>query len=242
MSKQAGIIIIGNEILSGKTADSNAAYLAKELRKLGVEVREICIIPDEVNRIAQVIQDFSRRFHFVFTSGGIGPTHDDVTMQGIASAFQKNIVRHPVLVEILKGWYKNEMNEARLKMAEVPEGSELQGLEKLPFPLIVFQNIFIFPGIPQILQEKFEAVKENFRDTPYFLKIVYVKTSEGILAVYLNRFLEEHPNLLVGSYPEMNNPSYRVKVTVESKDNEYLEEALQRFLTRLPPDIVVKVE
>lgn len=242
MSKQAGIVVIGNEILSGKTLDSNTTYFTKELRKLGVEVREICTIPDEVSRIAEVINGFAGRFHFVFTSGGVGPTHDDVTMQGIARAFHKKIIRHPVLVEILKGWYKNEMNEARLKMAEVPEGSELQGLEKLAFPVIVFQNIFIFPGIPQILREKFEAIKENFRDTPYFLKTIYVKISEGTLAAYLNRLLEEYPKLLLGSYPEIDNPSYRVKVTVESKDDEYLEKAFQQLLACLPEDAVVKVE
>ncbi len=242
MSKQAAILIIGNEILSGKTVDTNSAYLSKELRHLGVEVREIRVIPDEVDQIALVTRDFSDRFDYVFTSGGVGPTHDDVTMEGIARAFDTKVIRHPALVEILRSWYKNDLNEARLKMAQVPDGSVFQGLDKLSFPLVVVKNVYIFPGIPEILREKFEAVKSSFKDSPYFLKTVYVKTPEGILANHLNDLIRQYPELLVGSYPEMNNPLYHVKVTVESKDSRYLEEAFQAFMKTLPEDAVVKVE
>lgn len=242
MSKTAGILIIGNEILSGKTVDSNSSYLCKELRNLGLEVCEIAIVPDEVDRIADLARNFSGRFDYVFTSGGVGPTHDDVTIEGIARAFGKRVVRHPALVEILKSWYEEDLNEARLKMAEVPEGSELQAFDKLSFPVVVFKNVFIFPGIPQILREKFEAIKEDFRDAPFFVKTIYVKTPEGKLASYMNRLLTEYPKLLVGSYPEMDNPAYYVKITVESKDIRYLEDAFQSFMSSLPPDSVVKVE
>src|SRR5437867_4499991 len=106
MSKQAGILIIGNEILSGKVVDLNSSYLCKELRALGVEVVEICTIADDVERISAVTKDFSARFDHVFTSGGVGPTHDDVTILGIAQAFDQKVVRHPALVEILKRWYQ----------------------------------------------------------------------------------------------------------------------------------------
>lgn len=242
MPKQAAILIIGNEILSGKIQDSNSAYLAKELRSLGVELREIRIIPDEVTRIAEAVRDFSERFEFVFTSGGVGPTHDDVTMEGIARAFGQKVVRHPNLTKILESWYKHELNEDRLKMAEVPEGSRFLAEDKLSFPAIAFRNVFIFPGVPEIFREKFQAIRESFRETPYYLKNVYVKMPEGKLASYLNQLLKQHPDLLLGSYPEMNNPGYRVKVTLESKKSSYLEEALQNLTRALPPDAIVKIE
>src|ERR1700687_749456 len=203
MSNQAAILIIGNEILSGKTVDTNSPYLAKELRKLGAELREVCIIPDEVEQIALTVRDLSSRFKFVFTSGGVGPTHDDVTMEGIARAFGKKVIRHPELIKILKTWYKDDLNEERLKMAEVPEESHFLASERLAFPVIVFKNIFIFPGIPQILREKFEAIRENFREAPYYLKNIYIKIPEGKLAVHLTQLLKQYPELLVGSYPEM---------------------------------------
>lgn len=242
MSKTAGIIVVGNEILSGKTEDINSTYLAKELRRLGVDVKEIIIVPDEVERIAAVAGDFSSRFNLVFTSGGVGPTHDDVTILGIAQAFGRKVIQHPILIEVLKKWYHNDLNEARLKMAEVPEGSQFQGFDKLEFPVVVLENIFIFPGVPEILREKFEAIKEDFRDRPFFMKVIYVKTSEGTLAAYLNRLIGEYPKLLLGSYPEMNNSAYRVKVTVESKDSQYLESAFQSFISVFPADSILKVE
>src|SRR6059058_4492948 len=125
MPKTAGIVLIGNEILSGKVVDANAAYLCRELRQLGVDVRRITVIPDEIQLIAATVSEFSRSFDVVFTSGGVGPTHDDVTVEGVARAFGSPVVRHPTLVALLRDFYKDDLNEARLKMAEVPDGAEL---------------------------------------------------------------------------------------------------------------------
>src|SRR4249919_3864337 len=106
MAKSAGIVLIGNEILSGKVVDANAAYLCRELRELGVDVRRITVIPDEVDLIAATVAEFSRSFDAVFTSGGVGPTHDDVTIEGVARAFETRVIRHPHLVQLLNGFYK----------------------------------------------------------------------------------------------------------------------------------------
>jgi molybdenum cofactor synthesis domain-containing protein len=237
-----GIIVIGNEVLSGKVVDTNSPYFCQEFRTLGVDVREISVVPDEVPVISQKVSDFSNRFDFVFTSGGVGPTHDDVTIEGIANAFRVKIVRNSDLAKILNRWYGEDLNDARLKMAEVPDGSRLLGQERLTFPLVMFRNVYIFPGIPEILREKFEAVKETFRGSPFFLKIVYVRTQEGNLAEYMNQLVVEFPGLLLGSYPVLHNPEYRVKVTMESKEKDYLEKAAHRFLKALPEDFVVRVE
>ncbi len=237
-----GIVIIGNEILSGKTDDTNSSYFCQKLRELGVEAREIAVIPDEVPIIAEKVLDFSERYDFVFTSGGVGPTHDDVTIEGIAEAFHVKVIRHPDLVRILKTWYGGNLNDAQLKMAEVPDGSRLMAQDKLHFPLVVFRNLYVFPGIPEILREKFEAVKETFQDTPFFLKIIYFQTQEGTLAEYMNQLVIEFPRVMVGSYPVLHHPEYKVKVTVESKEKEYLDKAVHRFLKSLPEGFVVRVE
>ena len=131
MARTAGIILIGNEILSGKVVDANASYLCRELRALGVAVRKISVIPDEVELIASEVGEQSSAFDVVFTSGGVGPTHDDVTMEGVARALGVAVLRDPRLVRLLEGLYKGRLNEARLKMAEVPEGALLMAGEEL---------------------------------------------------------------------------------------------------------------
>jgi FAD synthetase len=241
MPKTAGIILVGNEILSGKIADANAAYLCRELRGLGVEVRRITVIPDEVGLIATEVAAFSRDYDVVFTSGGVGPTHDDVTIEGVARAMAVGVVRHPDLAAILERYYRGKLTEAHLKMAEVPEGAELVTGGSLRFPTILMRNVYVLPGVPEIFREKFDALRERFRDQPIHLRNVFVQIGEGTLADYLNGLLVEFPLLLLGSYPEFSNPEYKVKVTLESRDSGYLEQALAGLLARLPEGAVVKV-
>jgi molybdenum cofactor synthesis domain-containing protein len=240
MPKTAGIILIGNEILSGKVADANAAYLCRELRALGVDVRRIAVIPDEVALIAQEVAAFSREFDVVFTSGGVGPTHDDVTIDGVARAMGVGVVRAFSLVGLLERYYGGRLTEAHLKMAEVPEGAELVAGETR-FPTILIRNVYVLPGVPEIFRQKFDAIRERFRDQPFHLKNVFVSLGEGTLADYLNALLRDYPLLLLGSYPEFSNPEYKVKVTLESRDHGYLEGALAELLRRLPDGALVKV-
>lgn len=242
MSKTAGIIIIGNEVLSGKTQDINSHFFCTELRRLGVEVRKISTITDEIDLIGQEVADFSKRFDYVFTSGGVGPTHDDVTIDGIAHGFGLKVVRHPDIERRMRQRLGNQLNEARLRMAHVPEGATLLATEAMFAPIIKIHNVFIFPGIPRILQERFHAIKERFRDAPYFLKNVYVRYGEGIIAEMLNTLLVKFPELMLGSYPVLDVPDYKVKVTLESKDPAYLDQALQTFVASLPDDAVQRIE
>ena len=174
MAKTAGILLIGNEILSGKITDANAAYLCRELRALGVEVRRITVIPDEVDLIAAEVRAFSAAYDVVFTSGGVGPTHDDVTIEGVARAMTVPVVRHPALVELLERYYRGRITEASLRMAEVPEGAELVGGETVRFPTVMMRNVYVLPGVPEIFRAKFEALRERFRDQPIHLKNVFV--------------------------------------------------------------------
>ena len=242
MPKTAGIILVGNEILSGKVEDANAVYLCRELRALGVDVRRITVIPDEVQLIADEVATFSRDYDVVFTSGGVGPTHDDVTIEGVARALGVTVVRHPRLVQLIEEFAKGRLNEARLKMAEVPDGAELTAGEQLTFPAVVARNIYVLPGVPEIFRQKFQALKERFRESPFHLRSVFVSMPEGTLADHLNELLLEHPELMLGSYPRIGDPNYRVKLTLESKNAEYLDRAFEHLLSLLPKDKVVKIE
>ncbi len=241
MPTTAAIVLVGNEILSGKIADANAVYLCRELRALGVDVRKITVIPDEVQVIADEVAAASAACDVVFTSGGVGPTHDDVTIEGVARGLGVPVVRHPALVALLRDYYGDRLNETHLKMAEIPEGAELVAGDSLRFPTILMRNVYILPGVPEIFRQKFEAIRERFRGAPIHLRNVFVRIGEGSLARHLNALLADYPALLVGSYPELSNPGYRVKVTLESRDAAYLEEALEALLKRLPVDAVVKV-
>lgn len=242
MAKTAGIVIIGNEVLSGKTQDINSHFFCTELRRLGVEVQKISTIQDEIQLIGDEVAAFSRRYDYVFTSGGVGPTHDDVTIDGIAQGFGLKVVRHPDIENRMRKRFGSDLNEARLRMANIPEGAKLLATEALFAPIVNIHNVYIFPGIPSVLQERFHAIKEMFRDAPYYLKNVYVRYGEGVIADMLNQVLAQFPQLMLGSYPVLNIAEYKVKVTLESKDSGYLERALQSFLSSLPADAVYRID
>ena len=242
MSKTAGIIIIGNEVLSGKTQDTNSHFLCVELRRLGVEVQKISTIQDEIDLIGQEVANFSKRFDFVFTTGGVGPTHDDVTIEGIAQGFSVPVIRHPEIENRMRQRLGGEVNDARLRMANVPEGAVLLATEALFAPVMNIHNVYIFPGIPRILQERFDAIKERFRGSPYFLKNVFLRYGEGVIASTLNDLLTKFPHLLLGSYPVLDLPDYKVKVTLESKDSDYLDSALKTLVASLPQDAVHRID
>ena len=242
MTTTAGILIIGNEILSGKVQDANSPYLCRELRALGVEVRRISVIPDDLNTIAEESSTFSGAYDIVFTTGGVGPTHDDVTVEGIAKGLGRRVVIHPDLEQVVKELYPGKVNSARLRLAKVPEGAELLGQPDLVFPVVLIKNIYIFPGVPEILVQKFNGIKERFRGVPFLLKNVFVTAGEGAIAEHLNAVMREYPALLLGSYPALNNPEYRVRLTLESKDPAYLDKAFRRLLSLLPASSIAKVE
>src|SRR3989454_7838007 len=215
MSKSAGIVIIGNEVLSGKTQDTNSYFLCTELRQLGVEVQKISTIPDVIELIGHEVAAFANQFDFVFTTGGVGPTHDDVTIEGIAHSFGLNVVRHPDIERRMRQRLGGEVNEARLRMANVPEGATLLATEALFAPVVNIRNVYIFPGIPKILQERFHAIKERFREAPYYLKNVYLRYGEGVIAAMMNDLLLNYPQLLLGSYPMLDITEYKVNVILE---------------------------
>jgi len=240
--KTAAVIVIGNEILSGKVGETNAAFLAQELRRIGVSLRRILVIPDELDEIAEAVRTYQQAFDILFTSGGVGPTHDDVTIAGIAQGLGRRVIRHPLLEQKIREFSGERINEARLKMAEVPEGAELVFEGNVSFPTIQLANIYILPGIPEIFREKFVALKSRFAVDPYFLRVIYTRAIESTIAGSLNATLAAFPLLQLGSYPKLSDPEYRVRVTLESKDQDYVNRAFEHLVQQLSPELIVRTE
>jgi len=239
----AGILIIGNEILTAKVQDENTPYLLKGLRARGIDVPRVHVIPDVVEEIADEVRTFSERFDFVLTAGGVGPTHDDVTMEGVARAFGEKLSCHSQMEGLLRGAIKGaEPNQSQLKMCQLPESAELIETPDLWFPLVQVHNVYVFPGIPRLLQLKFDAVADRFVGAPVFLRRVYVSLMETDLAHWLNELLEEFPALGLGSYPQSTPEGYRTLLTLESRDTNYVERALQVLVARIPPAALTRVE
>ena len=241
MAKTAGIIIIGDEILSGKVQDGNAFFMAQELWSHGVKLCKISVIADSVDEIAEEVRKFSGRFDYVFTSGGIGPTHDDITIEGISKAFNVRTVIDPTLKGVLET-RQGTLSPAQLRMAEVPEGAELFNDDSLSFPLIKFRNVFIFPGIPQLLRKKFIALEKVFHEPVIFLKKIYVNESETRIAPVLNKIVKRYQKVKIGSYPIMENKDYSVMITLESLDASSLSSAYMSLLEDIPADKLFKAE
>jgi molybdenum cofactor synthesis domain-containing protein len=242
MAKTAGILIIGSEVLSGKVTDQNSPFLAQELRGLGVEVRRILTIPDELPVIVREVRELARDHDLVFTTGGVGPTHDDVTIAAIAQAFARPLVRHPLLEGVLRRHYGEAITPAQLRMADVPEGSRLVGKGDVGFPVVALENVFIFPGIPESVRRKFGRIREEFREAPYTLRRIFLRCDEGEIAAELYRALDRFPALQLGSYPILHQPDHRVVLTLESKQQDEVDRAVQFLVDHLPAAAVVRVE
>jgi len=238
----AGILVIGNEILSGKVADENSTYFCRELRALGVDVERIVTIPDEIATIAHEVRAMSHAYDFVFTSGGIGPTHDDLTIEGVAAAFGLPMEYSESIEARIRRATGAELNESQRKMALFPAGATLLDAGDLWFPLVVVRNVYVFPGVPALLRRKFEGARDRFRGIPFILRRVYVKSRESDIAASLHELLREFPELLLGSYPRIDEELFHVMLTLESRDAGYVERALGSLLARLPATSIYKVE
>jgi molybdenum cofactor synthesis domain-containing protein len=214
----AGIVIIGDEILSGKFVEENAAFLIGELRTLGVELRRITVIPDDLDDIAATVRDASGRFDHVFTSGGVGPTHDDVTIAAIAHGFGVAVTRHPELEAKVRGYWKDKLADANLRLADLPAGSELVYGKDQIWPVVCFRNVYILPGVPGLFRRKFIDIRDRFRAVPVTAARLYIDAEEGDLAPHLDAVVARFATVKVGSYPRFSEKDFRVMVTLEGAD------------------------
>jgi molybdenum cofactor synthesis domain-containing protein len=230
----AGIVIIGDEILSGKFVEENAAFLIGELRALGVDLRRITVIPDALDDIATTVRDASTRYDHVFTSGGVGPTHDDITIAAIAHAFGVGVERHPELEAKVRGYWKDQLADANLRLADIPVGSELVYGKDHIWPVVCFKNVYILPGVPTLFRRKFVDIRDRFRTTPVTTARLYVDADEGDIATHLDAVVAAYPTVKIGSYPRFSERDFRVLVTLEGAVHGEVAAAFEALARTLP--------
>lgn len=237
----AGILVIGNEVLSGKVEEQNARYLVGALRELGIDLMRISVVRDDAETIAEEVSAMSSRYTWVFTSGGVGSTHDDVTLGAVARAFGVDLVEHPGILGLLEEYFGDRMNAAVRRMAQLPEGTELLGVHELNYPVIRVRNVHVFPGVPKYLRMKFEYLRDRLQtDRPFVLRQLYLSVSEDRIAIPLAEEDARFPDVEFGSYPQLDQPTYRTKLTVEGRDERRVQAAFEALLGRLEPEWVVR--
>ena len=219
----AAIVIIGNEILSGKYRDDNSPWLAVRLRELGVDLQHVVVIPDDIDGIARTVRALSDTFDHVFTTGGVGPTHDDMTMAGVARAFGVGLARAPRLEAVLRAHLRGPVTDDALRMADIPVGAELWEDGDIRFPQVVMRNVIIFPGVPALLRMKFDAIAHRLGGTPVHAARLVSTATESAIAATLRSAQERWPAVDIGSYPRFEKKPYTVIITMDSRSEADLE-------------------
>jgi molybdenum cofactor synthesis domain-containing protein len=248
MGRTAAVVVIGDEVLSGKVREENAAFLIGRLRELGVSLRRVLVVPDEMSAIDEALSLTVGRYDHVFCSGGIGPTHDDLTVEAVAAFLKVPVVRAPELVDLVRTNYRErsgltELPEEAFRLAEVPEGARLIRSAELWYPAIAVKELYLLPGVPSLFRMQFEVLAEHFRDAPFFLRAVYLSSGEVAITAALDAVVARHPAVQIGSYPRFDaEADHRVKLTVEAREQAAVEAAFRDLLNSLPKDVVLRTE
>lgn len=226
------VVIIGNEILNGKFPDENGPYLIRRLRALGADLRHLSVIPDVVERIADEVRRCAASHDLVITTGGVGPTHDDVTVEAVAQAFGLELELSSVLAELMAR-YDIRLDDTTRRMATVPRGSELVTTHASSYPVLRVRNVYVFPGVPRLMQTKFEALADRFAGGAVHTARIYSAEREAEIAATLGEVQARHPTVEIGSYPRFGEGDYKVIVTLESRDAAALHTAHAELRDRL---------
>jgi molybdenum cofactor synthesis domain-containing protein len=241
----ASLVVVGSEVLSAKVPDENGPWLARRLRELGVELRAVATVADRVDEIVEAVDRERRRVGWLFTSGGVGPTHDDLTLAAVARALGRPLLRHPGLVEALDALHRRHhggepLPPAALRMADVPAGTELVGDQG--YPTLVCANVVMLPGVPRFFRYQFDRMATLLGGAPFRLAVIFLAVGEERIAAPLDAVARAHPRVEVGSYPQFDGGDHLVRLTVESRDVAAVEAALAAVLAAMPPGAVLRVE
>lgn len=233
---KAGLVVIGDEILSGRTQDKNVAALAKWLNVQGIQLAEVRIVPDIIERIADAVNEVRAATDYLFTTGGIGPTHDDITVDAVAAAIGVDVIVHPRARAILEGYYadKGGLTEARLRMARVPDGGALIENRMSGAPGIRHGNIFIMAGIPAIAAQMMDALTGQLEGgDPVLSETIGCWTAESEVADILGSIENAHPQCQIGSYPFFREGRVGANFVVRSTDAGRLADCLAALTAAL---------
>jgi molybdenum cofactor synthesis domain-containing protein len=225
----ACVLIIGDEILSGRTQEANLKYFAARFAELGVRLKEARVIPDDPDVIVEALNAARARYSYVITTGGIGPTHDDITTACVARAFGRKIIRHPGVVARMTAYFGDRLNEARLKMAEIPDGSDVTLVESETTiaPGFRIENVFVLAGVPSIAHAMFEALAPQLeRGAPMLSGNIGANVREGDIAAGLTAIQEKFPDVAIGSYPSMRNGGFHTSIVARGTDKSQIAEVL----------------
>ena len=228
------ILIIGNEILSGRTLDQNANFIATRCSKIGINLEEIRIIPDKISVIKKAVLEGSKKYKYVFVTGGIGPTHDDVTTLAISLAFKRKLILNKKAKELLKNYYKSsniELNDSRMKMAYLPKRSKLILNSVSAAPGFNIKNVWVMAGVPKIMQDMFvNSVEPNLKKGKItHARSIKLNIPEGDIAEILEKFSLKYSNIEIGSYPFYKPPDIGTNIVLRGKDLKLIEEAIKKI-------------
>ena len=223
----AAMLVIGDEILSGRTQDTNLNYIAKFLGTLGIDMREARVVPDVEKEIVDAVNALRARYTYVFTTGGIGPTHDDITADAIARAFGVGIDYHPEALALLSARYQpGEFNEMRMRMARVPLGATLIKNSASTAPGFQIGNVFVMAGVPMVMRAMMEDVAPRLRrGTLVVTATISARIGEGRIAGPLAKIQSEYGSVVIGSYPFYTPDGYGVQLVVRGRDAGLVEAA-----------------
>ena len=225
----AAALIIGNEILSGRTRDQNLSYLGEKLGEIGIRLEEARVVPDDAGEIAGALDTLRSRYDYVFTTGGIGPTHDDITADSVARAFGVGIDYHPEVYAMLKAWFESqglEANEARMRMARIPDGASLLNNELTLAPGFQIENVFVLAGVPSIARKMFDAAKKRLSGgVPLCSRAITVHVGEGAVAEALGAIQAAFPDVDIGSYPWSRDGAYGTSLVMRGTQPGRVDEA-----------------
>ena len=228
----AAILIIGNEILSGRTQDTNTSTLATWLNSIGVKVEEVRVIPDVEKIIVETLNALRKKNNYVFTTGGIGPTHDDITAQSVAKAFGRKYEIHKEAFKILESYYKpGEFNEGRQKMIWMPEHAELIYNPTSGAPGFSVDNVFCLPGVPSILKSMLGGLKNRVvGGEPILSHTISLKTVESEIANSLTKVQDQNKDVEIGSYPFFHSGKLGVSIVIRSEDQNRIDRCHSQIL------------
>jgi len=239
----AAFLAIGNELLSGKVVEANLAPLAKTLRALGIELKSAEILLDDVPTLASAIARLSAAHGILVTSGGVGPTHDDVTIEAVARAFGRKVVREPSLVELVHRTFGERTTAAHLRFADIPEGAELRRAPDVSWPTPVLGNVWILPGVPEVFRMKLATLRSWVIGPHSFVTRTLVLNQDEVeLKDALDAVVAAHAAVSIGSYPALFNPRYRTRITFDGTNAASVEAALDDLKSRIDPLVIVDVE